>query len=75
MLSLHLLQSCLVYVNTLLIQQVLAEPEWLDKMEPEDFRGLSPLIYNHVNPYGTFELDMALRLPIDLSLNTSPSRS
>src|SRR2546425_12056094 len=26
-LSLHLLQSCLVYINTLLIQRVLAEPE------------------------------------------------
>jgi len=67
-LSLHLLQACLVYINTLLIQQVLAEPAWLNKMEPADFRGLSPLIYNHVNPYGTFELDMDLRLPIDSSL-------
>ena len=28
MLSLHLLQVGLVYVNTLMIQQVLAEPEW-----------------------------------------------
>jgi TnpA family transposase len=27
-LSLHLLQICLVYVNTLMIQRVLGEPEW-----------------------------------------------
>ena len=28
MLSLHLLQVSLAYVNTLMIQQVLAEPAW-----------------------------------------------
>lgn len=64
-LALHLLQICLVYVNTLMIQQVLKEPEWLSKMKPEDFRALTPLIYSHVNPYGVFELDMNKRLPID----------
>jgi hypothetical protein len=36
-------------------------------MLPEDLRTLSPLIYHHVNPYGTFKLDMAKRLPIDLA--------
>ena len=25
---------------------------------PEDFRGLTPLFYNHVNPYRTFKLNM-----------------
>jgi hypothetical protein len=29
MLTLHLLQNCLVYVNTLMLQAVLAEPTWL----------------------------------------------
>jgi TnpA family transposase len=66
-LSLHLLQSSLVYINTLMIQQVLADPDWLQKMAPEDFRGLSPLIYNYVNPYGIFELDMSRRLPLEES--------
>jgi TnpA family transposase len=64
-LSLHLLQACLVYINTLMIQQVLAEPLWLDKMTHDDFRALSPLIHAHVNPYGTFELDMTKRIPFD----------
>lgn len=70
-LALHLVQICLVYVNTLMIQQVLAEPQWLGRMTPEDFRALTPLIYSHVNPYGTFSLDMAtivIRLE-NLSLN------
>ena len=66
-LALHLLQASLVYVNTLMFQQVLEEPGWLERMMPEDMRGLSPLIYHHVNPYGTFELDMAKRLPIDIT--------
>lgn len=64
-LALHLLQASLVYVNTLMFQQVLEEPGWLERMMAEDLRALSPLIYHHINPYGTFELDMAKRLPID----------
>lgn len=63
-LSLHLLQSCLVYINTLMLQDILAEPEWMDRMTTEDFRALSPLVYTHVNPYGIFELDMDARLPL-----------
>jgi len=64
-LCLHLLQISLVYVNTLMLQQVLAEPAWLDRLHEDDRRGLSPLIYGHCNPYGTFELDMSKRLPIE----------
>ena len=65
MLCLHLLQISLVYINTLLIQQVLADPEWMRKMGPDELRALTPLIYAHVNPYGIFRLDMAERLPIE----------
>ena len=64
-LSLHLLQLCLVYVNTLMIQQVLKESIWHSRMTSADFRALTPLIYAHINPYGWFELDMDKRLPID----------
>ena len=66
-LSLHLLQSCLVYVNTLMIQSVLSEPKWMNAMQPEDLRGLTPLIWSHVNPYGTFRLDLDERLPIEIA--------
>lgn len=64
-LSLHLLQLCLVYVNTLMIQQVLKESIWHGQMTAADFRALTPLIYAHINPYGWFELDMGKRLPIE----------
>ena len=64
-LCLHLLQICLVYINTLMIQNVLADSAWLGRMAEEDFRALTPLIHAHVNPYGRFELDMETRLPLD----------
>jgi|SRR5579863_9049821 len=62
MLSLHLLQISMVYVNTLMIQEVLEEPYWANRLTKEDLRGLTPLIYAHVNPYGTFNLNMKERL-------------
>ena len=65
MLALHLLQNCMVYINTLMLQQVLAQPQWSGKLTPRDLRALTPLIWEHVNPYGRFELDMDARLPID----------
>jgi TnpA family transposase len=65
MLSLHLLQNSLIYINTLMIQQVLGEREWNGRMTPADLRALTSLFYSHVNPYGTFELDMGTRLSLD----------
>jgi TnpA family transposase len=66
-LALHLLQICMVYVNTLMIQQVLDEPDWFKRMKSEDLRALTPLIYAHINPYGIFELDMEERLPLKVA--------
>lgn len=68
-LSLHLLQNCMVYINTLMIQQILSENKWYDMLTPEDFRALTPLIYNHINPYGNFDLNMDERLPLDILTN------
>ena len=62
MLCLHLLQICMVYVNTLMIQEVLSDQKWLERMRHEDFRALTPLIYLHINPYGVFDLDMKNRI-------------
>jgi TnpA family transposase len=64
-LSLHLLQMCVVYINTLMIQQVLTEPEWVNRLSKEDLRGLTPLLYGHINPYGTFVLDLSKRLELE----------
>jgi TnpA family transposase len=66
LLSLHLLQMCVVYINTLMIQQVLAEPKWVNRLNKEDLRGLTPLIYGHINPYGMFLLDLSKRLALEL---------
>jgi hypothetical protein len=46
-------------------QHILGRPDWAGRMELEDLRALSPLIYAHVNPYGRFELNMRTRLPLD----------
>ena len=63
-LSMHLLQACLVYMNTLMVQEVLTEPKWYERMTESDWRGLTPLFYRHVNPYGRFDLDMTQRIPL-----------
>lgn len=64
MLGLHLLQVSLVYVNTLMMQQVLSEPEWQGQLTGVDLRALTPLKWQHINPYGTFTLNMHERLPL-----------
>jgi TnpA family transposase len=64
-LSLHLLQICLIYVNTLMLQQVLETQQWKDRLTIPDYRGLTPLFYSHVNPYGTFRLDMNERIRLE----------
>jgi TnpA family transposase len=64
MLALHLLQSALVHVNTLLLQAVLEVPEFHDSLDDVDRRALSPLFWTHVNPYGRFHLDMDTRLDL-----------
>lgn len=63
-LALHLLQNSLVYINTLMIQRIVCDNDWLDKFSKEDYRALSPLIHAHVNPYGKFELDMEKTLDL-----------
>ena len=63
-LSLHLLQNCLIYINTLMVQEVLSEPRWHAKMTAADWRAMTPLFHKHVNPYGIFELDMTQRIPL-----------
>jgi hypothetical protein len=65
--ALHLLQSCLVYVNTLMLQRVLAEPLWRGRMTDADLRGLTPLVWGHVSPYGAFDPDMEARLDLEIA--------
>jgi hypothetical protein len=55
------LQADLVYINTLLLQDVLVEPAILT---PDDRRGLTPMFWSNIAPYGEVRLDMATRLNI-----------
>jgi TnpA family transposase len=68
LLCLHLLQASLVYINTLMIQQVLGDPHWMKQMTNRDLAAMSPLLTLHINPYGRFELDLEARLPIEEAL-------
>ncbi|GED17152.1 Tn3 family transposase [Aneurinibacillus migulanus] len=63
-LCLQLLQNCLVYINTLKIQNIIKEQGWLERMTSEDLHALTPLIYNHITPYGQFEKDLDKRRPL-----------
>ena len=64
-LSLHLLQSSLVYINTLMIQQILKKQSWINRLTLEDMRDLTPLFFKHINQYGLFKLDMNKRINIE----------
>jgi Tn3 transposase DDE domain len=67
MLALHLLQSALVHINTLLLQAVLEVSEFHDLIGPNERRGLTPLFWSNINPYGRFRLDMDSRLDLAAS--------
>lgn len=61
---LRILQAALVYINRLMLPDVLADPEWAELLKPADRRGLTPLFWQHVQPYGEVRLDVAKRLPL-----------
>src|ERR1700693_3695940 len=58
LLSLQLLQNCLMLINTILIQRTIDRQGLWARLQPADFRALTPLFYGHINPYGLFELDL-----------------
>lgn len=62
MLSLHLLQSALVLVNTRLVDRVLDDADFAGRLTDHDLRGLTPLFWSNVALHGTFELDLDKRL-------------
>jgi hypothetical protein len=62
------------FVNTLMLQDVLAEPEWSALLTPVDRRGLSPLFWQHVRPYGEVTLDLDSRLTIGTGVRAGVQR-
>ena len=63
MLSLHLLQNCMVYVNTLMLQQILAQPRWQGRLIETDLRALTPLIWEHASVPPTTSENRSFELP------------
>ncbi len=81
-LCLRILQAALVYVNMLMLQDLLAEPEWADVLTAEDQRGLTPLFWSHVLPYGSLSTLRVLQIVYSLTrridrhgVSASPSGS
>jgi TnpA family transposase len=64
MLCLQILQSSLGFVNTLMIQDLMAEPEWIDTLGEADQRGLTPLFTMNMTPYGEVQLRPDRRLDL-----------
>ena len=59
-----------------MLQEVLAGDDWMDLLTTEDSRGLTPLFWQHVLPYGEVKLDMTARLSIrDTVRPEQPARS
>jgi Tn3 transposase DDE domain len=68
---LRVLQAALVYVDTLMVQDVLTDGEWATALTETDRRGSTPSFWTHVAPpYGEVELDMSSRLALGV-----PARS
>ncbi|MGC5005207.1 Tn3 family transposase [Streptomyces sp. NBC_00353] len=71
-LALHLLQTALVFVNALMIQDMLADPVWADVLTDEDKRALTPLFCMHIQPYGEVRLNIGSRLHLAIPAPTDP---
>ncbi|MGH3683881.1 MAG: Tn3 family transposase [Pseudonocardiaceae bacterium] len=71
-LCLQILQSSLGFINTLMIQDLMAEPEWVDSLGEADQRGLTPLFTVNMTPYGEVLLRPERRL--DLRATTPPAQ-
>ena len=62
MLCLRVLQAAVVYLNTLMVQDVL--DEGLVELGSDDKRGLTPLFWSNIAPYGEVRLNMRNRLAL-----------
>jgi TnpA family transposase len=63
-LCLRICQAALVYVCVLMIQDILDDPDNPIELGAEDERGLTPLFWSHVLPYGEVKLNMTSRLAL-----------
>jgi TnpA family transposase len=66
-LCLHLIQVCITYMNTLMIQEVLKNPLKPYSLTIHDRRAINPMFYGHLNPHGIVSLNMTKRLNFKIS--------
>jgi len=64
MLALHILQAALVDINTLMIQDILADPEWQDVLTPRRPTRAHRAVLGPRRPYGEIALNMTKRLAL-----------
>jgi len=55
-LCLHLLQVCMVYINTLIIQQILLQAHWRNRFTAEGLQGVNSIILRSYKSIWTFSL-------------------
>ena len=70
-LCLRVLQAAVVYLNTLMIQDVL--DEGLPELGADDLRGLTPLFWTNIAPYGEVRLNMSTRLALRDTSSSPPA--
>lgn len=75
MLCLRICPAALVYVNILMIQDILDDPEWGGVLTAEDERGLTPLFWSHVLPHREVKLNMNSRLALGTKAFTVADQS
>lgn len=46
------------------LPEILAKSEWGGRLTDRDRKALSGLIWSHINPYGTFHIDMSTHLDL-----------
>ena len=57
-LGLHLLQNSVILANTIMMDRIITEKDYLSKMKLPDKRAITPLFTSNINPYGYFMLDL-----------------
>jgi hypothetical protein len=58
------LLGCSGYIDAVMIQDVLDDPANTIRLGQVDLRAFHALIWSHITPYGTFNLDLARRFAL-----------
>lgn len=61
-------------VNTRMVDRVLDDPDWADRLTEHDRRGLTPLFWSNVALHGTFRLDLDKRIDYEHGAAPAPAQ-